>query len=304
MIIINDGSTDQTLEIARSYSEKDKRILLADQENVGIFRIGETYNKALALSRGEYVFILEGDDLWEPEKLELQINAFQNNPEVILCYGRAKVIGSDPKLVFNTIPETGVPDEIYYNNDPIGSILNVILFEDRVPALTIGVKRQILEKIGGFKQGLASVDLDTLLELSLIGKFHFLPKILGSYRTYANQVTKTYPALIREKYYQTVIKFLDEKAGQENIKWFTRKNQIHSYHKRYLSIAYSRSGRYNLIRKKFNEARHDYLTAIRTGSINEPLWVLRSITGIVLSFFKTDVEGLAKFFGKKHYTKD
>jgi len=55
MIVISDGSTDETLLIAQSFAEKDSRIRIFSQSNVGIFRLAETYNFALKQTRGTYI---------------------------------------------------------------------------------------------------------------------------------------------------------------------------------------------------------------------------------------------------------
>jgi glycosyltransferase involved in cell wall biosynthesis len=60
MIIIDDGSSDNTLSIARLFEKKNNRIKVYTQENIGIFRLAETYNKALGMAKGEYIAILEG----------------------------------------------------------------------------------------------------------------------------------------------------------------------------------------------------------------------------------------------------
>ena len=85
MIIIDDGSTDNTFAIAQEYEKKDKRIKAFTQNNIGIFRLGETYNLALSKATGKYAAILEGDAIWFPEKLTLQVDAMENNPDAVLC---------------------------------------------------------------------------------------------------------------------------------------------------------------------------------------------------------------------------
>ena len=82
-IIIDDGSTDRTDEIIAQYD--DERIKYIRQDNVGIWRLSETYNKALRISRGTLIAVLEGDDFWPSNKLERQIPAF-TKPEVVMCW--------------------------------------------------------------------------------------------------------------------------------------------------------------------------------------------------------------------------
>ena len=67
-------------------------------------------------------------------------------------------------------------------------------------------------------------------------------------------------------------------------------------------VSYSRSGRFKLIKKRFKEARADYRKALTTGNpLLSSSWKLRSLVGLALSYFRMDVEGLAKFMRKKSY---
>lgn len=75
MIIIDDGSTDSTPDIISDYD--DDRIIYIRQENEGPYKLGEIYNKALSLSNGDFIAILEGDDFWPPEKLDYSITFIQ-----------------------------------------------------------------------------------------------------------------------------------------------------------------------------------------------------------------------------------
>lgn len=62
VICVNDGSTDNSLEIIKKYAEKDSRIIIIDKENGGY---GHTMNKALEIAKGEYIGILEPDDFMD-----------------------------------------------------------------------------------------------------------------------------------------------------------------------------------------------------------------------------------------------
>lgn len=306
MIIIDDGSTDETLKLAQSSAKSDSRIKVVTQENVGIFRLAETYNKALSISNGQYITILEGDDIWESEKLKLQIEVFFKNPEIVLCYGQTTSVSSNKQETYSLSPNPKSNESKYFNNDPIGSILNILLFRNCIPALTIMVKKESLEKIGGFKQSynLPLVDLPTLYELALIGKFYFIPKTLGSWRIYANQVTKTFPNKITEGFFQLALNFYELNKTQKLVKLNFEKNDIINTYNNLLVISYSRAGRYKLIRKEFKEARKDYWYSIVKYGFHEPIWKIRSIIGIIFSFLHMDVEGISKLLGRKSYQID
>lgn len=77
MIIVDDCSTDDSYQIALEYAEKDSRIIVIKNEiNSGA---AISRNKAIEISKGEYVAFLDSDDLWGPEKLETQLKFMQEN---------------------------------------------------------------------------------------------------------------------------------------------------------------------------------------------------------------------------------
>ncbi len=301
MIILNDGSTDRTAEIAAAYQETDSRIKVVNQENIGIFRLSETYNKGVAMATGSYIAILEGDDCWAPQKLEMQVAEMQKDPDAALCWSMAKCVNSDKSLVYYTAPDLDAADAGFYNNDPAGSIMNIFLFRNCIPALTILIRKEALLKIGGFKQvfNLPLVDLPTLYELAVAGRFIFIPETLGDWRNYATQVTKTYPAVMTEGFYKMAKQFLEGYSAAANI--IVAVKDIDRYYAGRMVIAFARSGRYKLIRREYASARKDYVKAIFSYGMAKPVWKLRAAVGWIFSLFHLDVEGLARVLGKRSY---
>lgn len=303
MIIIDDGSTDRTAEIAMEYSGKDSRIRVIKQENIGIFRLSETYNKALKLSNGEYIAILEGDDYWIKDKLEKQIDAFGSDSGTVLCWGQAFGVNADNGEAIRTYPPAGSPDSIYYNNNPVGSILNIFLFRNCIPALTMMIRKETLVSIGGFQQtcGLPLIDLPTLYKLALKGRFVFIPECLGFWRIYPTQITKMYTAFMAEGCKCLALDCLNNKEIVQYLDKSVNEKRVRKYYQGLLVESYSRSGRYKLIRKEFKSARTDYLRSVFRYGVNKPVWKIRSLIGYIFSLFHKDVEGLSAFLGKTSY---
>jgi teichuronic acid biosynthesis glycosyltransferase TuaG len=77
MIIVDDCSTDKTVSIAEFIANNDNRIkVIKLKENSGT---GIARNRALEKAKGRYISFLDADDLWKPQKLEIQINFLRNN---------------------------------------------------------------------------------------------------------------------------------------------------------------------------------------------------------------------------------
>ena len=300
MIIVDDGSKDNTFDIGKSFADKDSRIHIFTKENVGIFRLGESYNFGLAQSKSKYIAILECDDIWCPDKLEIQIAEMEKNPTAVLSWGKAYLSSIDLSKNYYMAPRN-MNDIEFFHNKPAGTFLNKF-YKTLLPALTIVMRKDALLAIGGFQQGfdLPLVDIPTSLELLFNGEFVFVDHVLGHWRIYPHQVTKTFNGQMTLGYYslmKSLLKRFPETFKSQNI---TIK-EIDLHFKSSIVISFSRSGRYNLIRKNFKNARKDYWYSIVHCGFTEPIWKLRSFVGLFFSFFCMDVEWLAKLIGNESY---
>ena len=79
LIVVDDGSTDETAEILAGYKTA---ITVIRQANRGV---SAARNKGILSAQGDLVAFLDSDDLWEPEKLTCQFEFFQNHPEALIC---------------------------------------------------------------------------------------------------------------------------------------------------------------------------------------------------------------------------
>ena len=206
MIIIDDGSTDSTGEIIKKF--RDQRIKYIRQKHRGIYELSRTYNLALRLSKGELIAILEGDDFWEPEKLERQVEEFKRDPNLVLCWSTSNIVDREGNVI-GYFPKFRKKDYKYLDNDPPGSILKVLLKWNFIPSNTVIIRKSFLIKIGGFKQirGCPFVDYPTYLELSLLGRFKFIKEVLGNYRRHSSQVTSRKCEEVLDCAIKTIIDF-------------------------------------------------------------------------------------------------
>ena len=86
-IVVDDGSSDNTMEIVQSYVKRDKRIVYVYQKNGGP---SKARNTGLSRAGGKYIQFLDADDLIESRKLQCHARYLENNPEVDIVYGEAR----------------------------------------------------------------------------------------------------------------------------------------------------------------------------------------------------------------------
>ncbi len=195
-IVIDDGSTDETASIAEGFG--DARVRVVRQENRGLARLGETYNRALEMAQGEFIAILEGDDYWPPNKLEAQVAEF-TTPDVALCSGFYRVVDEEGESL--GLEPMAHLEPRHMRNRPIGiaalALLNPKCFTFVFP-VTLVIRKSALEKIGGFQQPdyLPLVDYPTALNLSLVGEWRWHDAVMGYWRRHGQSTTSHRAAAI------------------------------------------------------------------------------------------------------------
>ena len=82
IIIVDDGSTDDTLNVARGYAEEDERIKIFTQVNAGV---SAARNRGISEARGEYLYFLDSDDWLEDEAIEVMLDAQAKYPDRLIA---------------------------------------------------------------------------------------------------------------------------------------------------------------------------------------------------------------------------
>ena len=97
LIIINDSSIDKTKDIIETYRKKDKRIkIICNRQNLGP---AKSRNRALKIAKGEYIAIMDSDDVSLPKRLEVQYHFLENNPDIFLIGGGAIKINESGEVI-------------------------------------------------------------------------------------------------------------------------------------------------------------------------------------------------------------
>jgi glycosyltransferase involved in cell wall biosynthesis len=152
IIVVNDGSLDNTEEVVKSYG---KKVVYIHQDNAGS---SVARNTGIRRARGEWIAFLDADDEFLPDKLERQLALLERNPELLWCAGNYyRAMGTKRALRFKkSLVERILRGREHFNN--------YFLETAKGPPLqtsSIVVHAKVLEELGGFEPGRnATQDLD------------------------------------------------------------------------------------------------------------------------------------------------
>jgi glycosyltransferase involved in cell wall biosynthesis len=185
-VIVDDGSTDRTLEIARDYEKRDRRFRAVHQANSGT---AGAYNRGVGEAHGEYVVMCSADDILLPEHLSTFGSFMDSNPgyDIYSSNGYLWHPGESRDL-------------IYYDTrsrEPHSKSLADVI---RVCFYSVGAvfRRELLAVTGGFRSETFGEDYDFWLRSMALGARHrFIPAPLSMFRTTPSQKSANLEAMYR-----------------------------------------------------------------------------------------------------------
>lgn len=183
LIVIDDGSTDNTKNVIRSYGEK---LTLISKENTGVCA---ARNLGIQKASGEYICLLDHDDYWFPDKISQQLELFKNHPETGVVYSHFACWSPDRDGNFS---DQSCVDIVPISNDIdyafSGWIYHLLLLDCWVLTSTAMIRANVFEKCGLFDEQLPySEDWDLWLRISRNYQFIKLKCTTTLYRQHPQQ---------------------------------------------------------------------------------------------------------------------
>lgn len=178
VIVVDDGSTDDTRDVVAAF--QDPRVVYLWQENQ---QRCAARNNGIAHARGSYVAFLDSDDVWFPNKLERQMQAFERHPDVGLVFsGMVRISG-----------ENTFPNPVEFLQPDVEKVANIhedLLTMNRVPMVTSIVRKGLLDQAGEFDRSLPHAeDWDMWIRISERADFCRINAPLAAYRVHAGMRT-------------------------------------------------------------------------------------------------------------------
>lgn len=183
LVIVNDGSTDGTEAIVKRYEKKSLPVVYFYQKNKGF---GAARNKAVELSKGDWIAILDHDDLWFPDKLLWQSRSIERHPEAKLFFSNSEWFRDDGKVAKKTIEEGKLPAGIL--KEPFTRLLGDGCFID---SETVVAEKKALRELGGFNERYRYiVDYDMFLRLAKRYPIYYEDRVMAGWRMHPSQATQ------------------------------------------------------------------------------------------------------------------
>ena len=190
VIAVDDGSTDNTLEVLESYGD---RIQILRQENQGC---AGARNAGNAIARGEFVAALDSDDVWLPDKLERQMALIKQCPTLDLVFGKGKAMdetGNDLGIPLPTV----IPDSLQLRQATEdgyvleGNWFAVLANVNFIPHCSVLIRLSALQAVGGYDpEHRYSQDYHLWCRIAARGcRFGFIDRLTFYYRCHTGQVT-------------------------------------------------------------------------------------------------------------------
>lgn len=147
IIALNDGSTDGTLDIIMEYAKKDDRIVVLSRKNEG--RVN-SLNQAIKLSTGDYIAIMDGDDVAHKEKIEKQVNFLEEHLDVYMVGVKIETVCEEGMEQVDVEQANFIQQAMnrdFDRNNLLSYLDEMQLFH---PAATL-VRRELFDIVGGYR---------------------------------------------------------------------------------------------------------------------------------------------------------
>ncbi len=185
LLVIDDGSTDRSVEIVRSYSDPRLR-LICNETNLGV---PKTRNRGIQLARGEYLAFLDSDDWAYPERLAKQVAFLDSHPDYAAVGTWISWMDEEGRSLRRVRRKPVLPDEIAAQR----------LFRQGIENSASMARTVVLREYGHQEEYDLSEDFDLWARIAAKNKLATLPQVLVRCRTHKNRITREQAHRVKDR---------------------------------------------------------------------------------------------------------
>ena len=193
LVLINDGSTDGSVELVKSWASRDSRYRLIQQPALGLVA---ALNCGLSQARAPLIARMDADDLMRPERLACQVDYLQQHPHIDL-------VASQVRLFPEEAIQAGYAEYIRWQNACLTpyDIAGDIYVESPFAHPSVMFRRKVVQAIGAYRQGDFPEDYDLWLRMNMAGcRMAKLPQVLLDWRESETRLSRIDPRCSREAF--------------------------------------------------------------------------------------------------------
>ena len=243
IIIIDDGSTDNTKDIVDSFKKQYlNQIQYIYQENKGL---AIARNTGLEHAQGQYIALLDADDVWLPERLEAEIHVIESDPSIGLVHANITKISPTGEFL-----DTPIRQKQFLS----GNIYEYIFLRKAdIACPTVLFRKECCKQAGMFDPNLTRLgceDRDLWLRISKDYKITYVDKVLANYRVSPESMSRNLKKMLEARLY-----VIDKYCPKNDQSKRGLRNKA-------LSKIFRDRGDELLLQKSFNNAHQEYQKAI------------------------------------------
>ena len=240
VLVVDDGSTDETPEVLRQQAQKDPRVRFVRHENRGV---AAARNTGLSHARGELIGFCDSDDVLLSRKLERQVAYLADHPEAGMVYSDVRLI-RDGQVETASYFSERAPRE--------GWVFPDLLERNFIPNVSILARKAGMETAGRFNESLrSSEDYDFWLRFCQLFQVGYLPEVLVDVRQFGDNLTQ------EGRHYETHLQVL-KSVAENGVRKVSPMVIRRAYARTYLSMGYD-----FLVGGRFSSARAAFLKSWR-----------------------------------------
>ena len=251
IIIVDDGSTDQTQQVVESFGDQ---ITYIKQANQGP---SAARNNGILAAKGDWIAFLDADDQWTADKIEQQLNALKKAPTLkLIAADMAEVDQTGDLLIESVLAKHNLLEQFRsLNGKPLPNALASLVTKNFIPTGTVLAERAVLIESECFNPQIRfGEDLELWAKIACNHPITCLPEVMMLRRQHGNNATQNSEAMLKDliKVMQSVKRWGRDKLKEQN----NDASQL-------VASALSDLGYWHFSQENFQEARKNFLKSLK-----------------------------------------